>query len=93
MATKTYRRYDIGTADLFSSDLRQALDAAESSRSPWTCGRIRIDGQANTAEYVAVEDRIGIAWGADADWDDLPLAVDGDIDDAIDAAIARWLAD
>lgn len=95
---RTFTRYEIEVVDLFNSELRLEAERADADGSPWEVGRIVVDGsQNNTAEYLAVDDRIGMAWGTnsdgDADWADLILAPSGDIQESVDAAIARWLDD
>lgn len=88
--TRSYTRYTIEIEDMRAIDLRKEAEGAVADGQPWETGRILIEGKAEPAEYLAVDDRIGIAWGADADWDDLILAR-GTIQESIDTAIARWL--
>jgi len=91
-----FTTYRIEAVDLYNANLTKAAQEAEHVGRPWQAGRVITSTQPMAAEYVAIEDTIGFAWGNVADgpdeWVDLPLDQDGDVENAIFTAIASWLA-
>lgn len=69
---RTFRLWDIPAEDLSAIDLREEATNHTAQSGEPNCYVIEIDGQAERAEAVwfSRTDRIGIAWGANADWAD-----------------------
>jgi hypothetical protein len=90
-----YEYYDIDIEELSSADLRKEaawlLDPANPERDPdISAYRVTIDDEAGErteraqALYSPRAGRLGIAWGADASWADVP---------DVEAGIEMWLTD
>ena len=93
-------------ADATAEDIAELLDGTSTEEPfyppPALAYRLWIDGQAMPADALVATyaGRVGIAWGADAQWGDLRITVDlttvagGDAyAAAVQEAIADWLDD
>lgn len=92
----TYTLIPKSVNDLTHTDLAADRDAAydlygvtrPGDEAPMAAYSIIIDGEAQAAEALIVDTRIGIAWGADATWGDCEPTQRG-----IERAIDDWIAD